>query len=591
MVVALKGIRVFIATPSGLDDVRKRFYDRLIRFNHDDAHERGVNFIPVGWELSLAGKGRPQGQINEEVARCDYMVLVLSDRWGTPPSHAGPFTSGTEEEYEVARQCIENPEAPMRNIAVMFQGVDPGRLTDPGEQLKKVLAFKERLEAERSLLFTTFDSAEEFDNDLLSHLLRWMRDEDEGATATISAPPSGSSDSSIPESVDAPGATVEESALEEAKRLTKEGRLTRAESIYARSIAGPPNIEALTQYSRFLRRTGRLERSLSVSDELLTIAREHGDKAAEIEALSNRGIIRRKRGDYAASVSDFEAALEIARGLGEDGISNVAFLLDNIALTRRKEGRFAAALDVLEESLAIRRAGDDRRGLANSLNNVGALRRQRGDVVMAQQMHSQAIELFRELEDARGEAQARANLGEAFYAAGDSGSAKREFTESLEMNEALKSPEGIGMNCWQLGRVALDTGDFVSARGYALRCMTVDEQAADRPESIGGALHLFGQVELAQGDLDSAHRSLENALTIYERTGQRLGASWTAADLARARVAINDLDGAEEALSRAVGLGRDLDHVQLSTALDAAEAAVANLRAARGRPTGEHRDD
>jgi tetratricopeptide (TPR) repeat protein len=581
MVVELKGLRVFIATPGGLDEVRRRFFDRLVRFNHEDAHERGVAFLPVGWELNLAGKGRPQAQINDEVRRCDYMVLVLSDRWGTPPANDGPYTSGTEEEYNVARECIEDPVSPMRNIAVMFQGVDAARLTDPGEQLKKVLAFKDRLEKERWLLFTTFDSAQEFEDDLLAHLLRWTRDEEKGNDGALtvpppSEPPDGTDDE---REIHAPkrgdqGTDAEWSLLDEAKRLTKEGRLTRAESLYARAVAGPPDVEALTQYTRFLRRTGRLERATALSERLIEVAREHGDPGAEIEGLSNRGIIRRKRGDYSGSTSDFEAAIGIARGMGDAGLSNMAFLLDNVALTLRKEGRFAAALAALEQSLQIRNGIDDPRGLANSLNNVGALRRQRGDLDSAGDMHRRAINLFRELDDPRGEAQARANLGEVLYALGDFSAARSEFTESLEINEALKSPEGIGMNCWQLGRLALDLGDTDAARGYALRCLSIDEHGADRPESVGGAFHLFGQIELAVDDPQQAILSLERALAIYERTGQRLGASWTAADLARAHSGLGDEVAARRALAKAVELGAELDHVQLQEALRTARSVV-----------------
>lgn len=582
MVVDLKGIRVFIATPGGLDEVRKCFFERLIRFNHDDANERGVSFIPVGWELSLAGKGRPQAQINEEVRRCDYLILVLYDRWGSPPAEGGPYTSGTEEEYNVARECLEHPDLPMRNIAVMFQGIDPARLADPGDQLKKVLAFKERLENERTLLFTTFDSPREFEDDLLGHLLRWMRDEEKTTGGAPAPPPSGADDEAMPASgaADSLPETDQEAHLDRAKRLMKEGRLTRAESIYARAVAGAPDIEALTQYTRFLRRTGRLERATSMAERLLEVAREHADHEAEIEALSNRGIIERKRGKYLASISDFEAALDVATRSEDVGDANVAFLLDNVALTRRKEGRLEAALEALERSLAIRRAVDDPRGLANSLNNVGALRRQRGDVDVAKDMHAQAIDLFRGLDDPRGEANARANLGEAFYAAGDVAQAKREFTESLEINETLKSPEGIGMNNWQLGRVALDEGDLAAARAYALRCLTIDQREPDRPESVGGALHLFGQIELADSKPSAAVASLENALTIYERTGQRLGAAWTAADLARAYAMNGDLPDAEAALDKAFEFGSGLDHVQLATNLAAARAAVSEAHGA-----------
>src|ERR1044072_8085803 len=120
MELNLTGLKVFMASPGGLDNIRKTFYERLTRFSYDDAHERGVAFLPVGWEYSLPGKGRPQEIVNEEVRNSDYKVLVLADRWGSPPAVDGPYSSGTEEEYNVARECIESVECPMRNIHVMF---------------------------------------------------------------------------------------------------------------------------------------------------------------------------------------------------------------------------------------------------------------------------------------------------------------------------------------------------------------------------------------------------------------------------------------------------------------------------------------
>ena len=63
--------RVFIASPGGLQEERKAFRDVIQSYNETDAVPRGVMFFPVGWELTLAGVGRPQSIINEEVRTCD----------------------------------------------------------------------------------------------------------------------------------------------------------------------------------------------------------------------------------------------------------------------------------------------------------------------------------------------------------------------------------------------------------------------------------------------------------------------------------------------------------------------------------------
>jgi hypothetical protein len=166
--------RIFIASPSGLDDERRRFRDTINEYNESDALERGVLFIPVGWELTLPGLGRPQELINQDLRRCDYCHLVLHDRWGSPSSTTPPFTSGTEEEYVLVRSLIA--DGTMRNLVVSFRNVPDERLANPDPQLQQVLDFRVRLEAEKALLFSTYLDLADFERRLRRNLGAWLRD-------------------------------------------------------------------------------------------------------------------------------------------------------------------------------------------------------------------------------------------------------------------------------------------------------------------------------------------------------------------------------------------------------------------------------
>ncbi len=84
MPIDLKGYRIFIATPGGLEPERRSFRRVIGEYNDTDALRRGVMFFPVGWEDTLGGMGRPQALINKDLRECDYFVLVLWDRWGSP---------------------------------------------------------------------------------------------------------------------------------------------------------------------------------------------------------------------------------------------------------------------------------------------------------------------------------------------------------------------------------------------------------------------------------------------------------------------------------------------------------------------------
>ena len=93
-------LRVFIASPGGLADERKAFREEIQDYNEAESIPRGVLFQPVGWEDTLGAVGRPQTIINEDVCASDYFILLLWNRWGSPPgTRSLGFTSGTEEEY------------------------------------------------------------------------------------------------------------------------------------------------------------------------------------------------------------------------------------------------------------------------------------------------------------------------------------------------------------------------------------------------------------------------------------------------------------------------------------------------------------
>jgi len=74
----------------------------------------------------------------------------LHDRWGAPTGNG--YTSGVEEEWALAEQLYR--ENKIYNIALFFKTVDPGKLRDPGDQLKAILAFKKKIESEKRYLFS-----------------------------------------------------------------------------------------------------------------------------------------------------------------------------------------------------------------------------------------------------------------------------------------------------------------------------------------------------------------------------------------------------------------------------------------------------
>ncbi|MDQ6807295.1 MAG: tetratricopeptide repeat protein [Actinomycetota bacterium] len=606
----LSGFRVFIASPGGLDEERRAFRRTLLEINEDDAFERGIVLIPTGWELTLGGVGRPQDKINADIRRCDYLVLMLWDRWGTPPSDTSEFSSGTEEEYAVAMNALRGPDLPMRDVVVMFKGVNARQLSDPGSELSKVLAFKQQLEADKDVLYTTFDSVDEFKRHIDRHVRRWLRDEEPNGPAADALPsddPRGDQDGAgsaeaVPqiergggESESAPteaqpdGVELEEpvpdrdteaqaeedvsTLLADADTLAKEGRLSEAEELYARAVVGRTDRDALAAYARFLRRTGRFDRAADISLILLKESRREGDVKAQIEAISNIAIIHRKQGRLAKATGEIAQAIDLAEGMGDAGLDDLAFLRDNEGHNARKRGDFRQALAEYEKALEIRQRNGDKKRTAQSYNNISPLLRQLGEVDTALEMQETALTTFEQSGYARGLAPGYANRGEIYELLGKLDEAREDYARSLEHNRRLGSPEGIGMNYMELGRLALKTQQTPVAREYAERALA-GEDSANRPEGMATATQLLGLVLAEEGDLAGAMERLKKAAEINGGCDHIVGLVYTLCDLADVEVRAGLRTNAQATVERASRTMIGVEHVQLSERLESLVVAV-----------------
>lgn len=157
-----KIVRVFIASPGDLAEERLAAKAVVEEFNEIWADQFGYQVELVGWEDAVSMYGRPQGVINKDLEKCEFFIGLLWKRWGTPPDLTGNYTSGFEEEFEISKARREKNGTP--EISLYFKDVEQELLLDPGEDLKRVVAFKEKTIAERKIYFERFKLVENFES-------------------------------------------------------------------------------------------------------------------------------------------------------------------------------------------------------------------------------------------------------------------------------------------------------------------------------------------------------------------------------------------------------------------------------------------
>ncbi|MBU0472350.1 MAG: DUF4062 domain-containing protein [Nanoarchaeota archaeon] len=174
-------IRVFLASPGGLQEERRLASEAAEEINELTAKHHKFRVELLGWEDTLSASGRPQDIINQELDKCELFIGIMWKKWGTPPSVGGKYTSGFEEEFERSSARLLRSGQP--KMAMYFKEVSQEFLIDPGDDLKKVISFKEKLIAEKKILFENFKEPSDFQKcirkKITDYLLRLSKNENE----------------------------------------------------------------------------------------------------------------------------------------------------------------------------------------------------------------------------------------------------------------------------------------------------------------------------------------------------------------------------------------------------------------------------
>ncbi len=531
MSIDLRGLRVFVASPGGLEDERDRFREVLREYSEQDAHDRGVAFIPVGWENTRAGVGRPQSLINAQIESCDFLLLILHERWGSPPGDSpigADFTSGTEEEFALAMKLVKEAGKAMVDVAVLFKHVDPSRLADPGAQLQKVIDFKKKLERERAVLYWTFGLVDEFEKRLRQLLLEWIRLPAKSATPIAFASAARASEVKAGEGLthlvpELAGAQIAPDQTEHRSKLVTQaiafangGQLVDAETAFARAVLDPLDYEAQFEFGKFLERLGRLDEAQAAFQSLAVTAQRGNTLLWESRALRRLGLISLVRSDFALAMRNTEAAQSLAGKANSE--SDAAACLGNLGLIEQTRGNLDAAEAYHKKSLAISEKLGGLEGMAIQYGNLGLIEQARRNLDAAEAYHKKSLAISEKLGGIEVTAIQYGNLGLIERARGNLKRAEAYHKKALAIEEKRGRLEGMANQYGGLGLIEQARGDLNTAKAYHMKAMAIEEKLG-RQEGIASDCGNLGLIERAQGNLDEAQRLWVRARDLFRKIG------------------------------------------------------------------------
>ncbi len=552
--------KIFIASPSGLNEERKAFADVIEEYNKSDAQHRGVSFRAVGWEDTLAGIGRPQEIINEELKECDFFLLLLHNRWGSNPGeNKQNATSGTEEEFNLAMDCYNDENSHMKQIVCAFKSIDSQQLADPGKQLEKVLEFKKELEEEKKLLYTSFFSKQEFQTIIRKQLGRWLLNHENETKRNekiqVESPiiPEVTIDAEVEKII--PPTTKKDTTeiIKNAWKLANKGKLVEAEIEFSKAIIYNPNTYELLSYSSFLMRIGQLDKGIVVLNKVLED--ENTSLKNKSIAYTNLGIIMKTRGDFDAAELMCKESLEI--NLQLENKKGMASDYGNLGVIMDIRGDVDGAQAMFEKSLEIDLELQNIEGIASNYGNLGILMRSRGDLNGAESIFKKSLDIYKQLDDKKGLATSYSNLASVLFIRRDLDNAEKMTRKSLEINEYIGDKESIAGLYSNLGNILFSRGDLKGAEEMYRIALVIHEKLLSK-RGIAIQHGNIGNVLFDQGDLDGAEENFRKSLEIHKQIGRRKGIAIQYGSLGNLMSLRNDLDGALEMYYKSLKIEQQL---------------------------------
>jgi tetratricopeptide (TPR) repeat protein len=222
-------------------------------------------------------------------------------------------------------------------------------------------------------------------------------------------------------------------------------------------------------------------------------------------SLAGLAYVYRLLGRYAAAVSHFESAAELARATGN--MNCLIYVTCGIGVAELEQGNLAPAKERLAEAVRLSRLAEFRPGEAHALSALGHAHRRAGEHREAVELYERAAEISGELGDQLNVTHAHCWLGFTLVHLGRAGEGTRLMARSLWTYRATGNKWGEAAALYGLAHAHLAAGNPKRAKDRALGAVRL-WRGVGSPYWLGAGLDTLVDAAHAAGDCDTAEQAV-----------------------------------------------------------------------------------
>ncbi|MFN7971922.1 MAG: tetratricopeptide repeat protein [Acidobacteriota bacterium] len=302
---------------------------------------------------------------------------------------------------------------------------------------------------------------------------------------------------------------VMDAAREELETAVKEAR-----------ALGEPRLHAAALYAlAVVTRDGSAAAARDLFAASLDVARGHGHREEEIEALTALGTLSSEQGRFDDALAFLEEAVVIARAAGLGRAEGVA--LANRANTLVSLRRDADAEETFDRAIARFGETGDVRARAVLLGNLANLRRLQGRATQARALTEQALALGREIGDRRFEGSMLAFLAYQ-QSETDVEGALGAYRDAVAISRDVGDRRMEAMEIGNMAGLLSQSGRVDEARDFFARAVALHVGLGSRHHAAGFYADWAAMELLSREDQSIAEGLLEKAEALARELGDAL---------------------------------------------------------------------
>lgn len=527
-------LRLFIASPGDLQ--RERACVKACIDEEALAHIGSLlpQLTAVGWEDTSGAARRPQDVINDELRRSDYLIVLFKSEWGSPSGSPWGYTSGTEEELFTGLLALQDRDAPLRDVLLVF--------VESPSPATEITALKEQLRRHHAIYYETVNGVRELRTILKRRLKTWSEDSTAKQPRTVELTPSSGKD-----------VLRADADRREGLQLADMGLTDQARSRLG-SAAATGDPRAMLDYAQFLFRIGEPEQAKLWNRKVIDLSASRPGMIYSVEsakAYSNLGLIDRNAGDPSASILRHKSALDLLTGSDVRSNETRAEVLDALGLALQQAGQYAEARAAFEESLEVRMPLGNPHLIVQSEVNIARRFMNASDLGSASEYCARALDRLEGAAPSALMANTYALDAQLHARKGDHVKAISQGNLALVLNRQLGNRPGQAVSLNIIAQSQLRRDEVDDAGSLAAQCLEIN-QAINSLAGEADAHHLLAQVSAARKNWIDARGHLEAELAL-RRKGRTnpTRVAWTLVELSKILYQTDDLEGVHRVLVEA----------------------------------------